>query len=76
MATYKAKNGFILQDATTPGGWTITTAQDIITALLAYPYYETVATCFLWEALEQAAGDRKEYANIDDLAHYIAENYI
>ena len=73
---YKAKNGLTLLSAETPDGWTIRTAQDILTALLAFPYFQTVADAFIWEALEQATTDRKEYADIKDLAQYIAENYI
>ena len=73
---YKAKNGLILKDSTTPDGWTIRDGNDIITALLAFPYFQTVATCFILEALQQAADSRKEYADIKDLAAYIAENYI
>lgn len=73
---YKAKNGLIIKDATTPDGWTIRNADDIITALLSFPYFQTVATCFIVEAMQQAADSRKEYADIKDLAAYIAENYI
>lgn len=73
---YKAKNGFTLQDSNTPAGFEIKTAEDIITALLCYPAFETVATGFIWEALDQAIKERKEYANIDDLAEYLAANYI
>ena len=73
---YKAKNGLIIKDATTPDGWTIRNADDIITALLSFPYFQTIATCFIVEAMQQAADSRKEYADIKDLAAYIAENYI
>lgn len=73
---YKAKNGFTLLDATTPQGWTIQTAQDIVTALLAFPAFQTVAAGFIWEAIEQATNDRKEYANITELAEHLAANYI
>lgn len=73
---YKAKNGLILKDDTTPDGWTIRNANDILTALLSFAYFQTVATCFILEALQQAADSRKEYANIKELAEYIAENYI
>ena len=73
---YKAINGFTLQDATTPDGWTIRSGGDIITALLSFPYFQTVAAGFIAEALQQAADSRKEYANVKDLAEYIAENYI
>ena len=50
---YKAKNGLIIKDATTPDGWTIRNADDIITALLSFPYFQTVATCFIVEAMQQ-----------------------
>lgn len=73
---YRAKNGFTLHDNTTPAGFDIKTPQDIITALLYYPAFETVATGFIWEALDQAIKERKEYANIDELAEYLATNYI
>ena len=73
---YKAKNGFTLLDATTPQGWTIQTAEDIVTALLAFPAFQTVAAGFIWEAIEQATNDRKEYANITELAEHLAANYI
>lgn len=73
---YKAKNGFTLKDNKTPDGWTIETPQDIVTALLSYPAFETVATGFIWEAIEQAIETRKEYADIEDLAQELSENYI
>ena len=73
---YKAQNGFTLKDETTPGGWKIETAQDILTALLYFPVFETVADDFIWEALDQATEERKEYENISDLAAYLSENYI
>lgn len=74
---YKAKNGFTLEDATAPGGgWTIQSAEDIITALLTYPAFQTVATGILWEAVAQATEARKVYANIRELAEELAENYI
>lgn len=73
---YKAKNGFILHDSTTPAGFDIKTPQDILTALVCYPAFETVAAAFIWEALEQAIKERKEYANIDQLAEFLTETYI
>ena len=73
---YRGNNGFILVDAGTKWGWEIKSPQDIITALLGYPAFETVAEGFLWEALGAAVEDRKEYANIDELAQYLARNYI
>lgn len=73
---YKAKNGFTLLNAETPEGWRISRAEDIITALLSFPYFQTVATGIIWEAIGQAVNDRKEYTDIRDLAQYIAQNYI
>lgn len=73
---YKASNGITLLDAKTEWGWSIASDADIITALLGLPYFATVATPFIVDAIKQAAGDRKEYANIGDLAQHIAENYI
>lgn len=74
--TYKAKNGFTLKDAWTPGGWIIKTPDDILTALLNYPEFETVAAGFIWQAIDDAAKVKKEYENIDDLKDYLTENYI
>lgn len=73
---YKASNGITLLDADTGQGWSIASDADIITALLGLPYFATVATPFIVEAIEQAKADRKEYDNIRDLAQHIAENYI
>lgn len=73
---YKARNGFILMDSSTRYGWNIETPQDILTALLGYPAFETVYEGFIWEALDMATQERKEYSNIDELAEYLAENYI
>ena len=73
---YLARNGFMLENAETPEGWTIRSGQDVITALLSFPYFQTVATGFLLEALGQALEVKKEYADIKELAVFIAENYI
>ena len=73
---YKAQNGFTLQSSETPDGWTIQSAQDILTALLSFPYFQTVAEGILWEAIGQAVETRKEYADIKEFAQYLAENYI
>lgn len=74
---YRAKNGFILQDDTAPGGgWTIRTAEDIETALLSFPVFQTVASGILWEQIAQAVEARKEYANITEFAQFLADNYI
>ena len=75
-ASYTARNGFKLLDATTPDGWTIRTAPDIVTALQAFPAFGTVAEAFIWEALDKATEARKEYADIKELAAYILQNYI
>jgi len=74
--TYKAKNGFTLLNADTGKGWEIRTPQDIITALLIYPYFQTVGTGVIWDTIRQAVEVRKEYEDIKDLANYLAENYI
>lgn len=73
---YKAKNGFTLQDAGTPWGWTIRTAEDIETALLSFPHFQTVASGVLWEQIAQAVEARKEYANITEFAQFLAANYL
>ena len=73
---YKAKNGFTLMDNKTKDGWTIETPQDIVTALLSYPAFETVATEFIYGAIAQAVEARKEYADIEDLARELCTNYI
>lgn len=73
---YKAKNGFTLHNSDAPGGWTIRNAQDIITALLTYTYFQTVDTGILWDAIGQAVETRKEYADIKEFAQFIAQNYI
>lgn len=73
---YRAKNGFTLQDAATPWGWTIREPGDIITALLAFPHFQTVHEAFLWDAIARAVETRKEYADIREFAQYIAENYV
>ena len=73
---YRARNGFTLLDADTGKGWEIQTPQDIITALLIYPYFQTVDTGIIWDAIRQAVEVRKEYEDIKDLANYLAENCI
>ncbi len=73
---YAAKNGFILWDNTTKSGWKITKHTDVITALLEYPVFQTVATPFIWEALQWAIDDRKQWENVRELAEYIAKHYI
>ena len=73
---YKARNGFILKDDTTAQGWTIRTPQDLITALLAFPVFQTVDTGIIWQALDDATENRKEYDDIQDLADFLAAWYI
>lgn len=73
---FKAKNGFTLQDATTPDGWTIRTAEDIETALYSFPYFQTVANGILWDAIAQAVEEKKEFANIREFAEFLAAEYL
>lgn len=73
---YKGKNGLTILNSETPNGWTIKNDGDIILYLAGLPYYSTVHAVFIEDALQQAAKSRKEYADIDELAAYIAENYI
>ena len=73
---YKARNGFILKDDTTAQGWTIRTPQDLITALLAFPVFQTVDTGIIWQALDDATENRKEYDDRQDLADFLAAWYI
>ena len=76
MAEYRAKNGFTLADTMTQWGWEIRNGEDIITALEGLPEFETVAAPCIYEALESAVDERKEYANIQELADYITANFI
>ena len=55
---YKAKNGFTLQDSATKWGWNIQNANDLMTALLGYPEFETVHPDFIWDALGQATSSK------------------
>jgi len=73
---YRAQNGFTLKDETTPSGWKISSAPDIITALLEFPIFQTVATPFIWESIRYAIEDRKQYENITEFAEFISEHYI
>lgn len=73
---YKAMNGFTLDTADTGKGWEIKTADDITTALLSFPYFQTVDTGILWEAITQAVNDRKEYHDIKEFAEFLAANYL
>ncbi len=69
-------NKIVLLDATTPEGWSIASDSDIVLALMGMPYFATVATPFIEDAIKQAAGDRQTFDNVQDLAQHIAENYI
>ena len=73
---YVAKNGFTLLDARTREGWTIRNPDDLITALLAFPVFQTVHEMFLWEAIGQALETRKEYADVRDLAQYLLDHFV
>ena len=73
---YRAQNGFTLKDETTPSGWKISSVQDIITALLEFPIFQTVATAVIWESIRYAIEDRKQYENITEFAEFISEHYI
>lgn len=73
---YKAKNGLMINDSMTPAGFEIRTAEDILTALYYFPAFQTVTAGFIFEALTEAIKARKEYANITDLAEFLAANYI
>ena len=76
MSAYKARNGFTLQDADTGRGWEIKTAEDILTALLIFPAFQTISSYYIWDAIDQATTDRKEYADIREFAEYLLMNYI
>ena len=60
----------------TKWGWTIKSRQDIITALMGYHAFATVDRAFIEEAIDQAARDRQQYADIEDLAQTILTSYI
>ena len=73
---FKASNGFTLKDASTKWGWDIKDGNDLITALMGMPYFATVATGFIIEAVKESMRDRLIYDDIKDLANHIAANYI
>lgn len=73
---YKARNGFTLHNDEAPGGWRIQDAADIETALYSFPYFQTVASEIIWDAIGQAVTERKEYDDIKEFAEYLATNYI
>lgn len=63
-------------DPVTKWGWTIKSKEDIITALMGYEAFATVDRAYIEEAIEQAARDRQQYADIEDLAQTILTSYI
>ena len=60
----------------TKWGWTIKSMDDLILAILGYPYFQTVASCFVKEAVESAINDRAEWNDVEEFVGYIAEMYI
>jgi len=60
----------------TKWSWTIKSRQDIVTALMGYEAFATVGRAFIEEAIDQAARDRQQYADIEDLAQTILTSYI
>lgn len=60
----------------TKWGWSIESRADIITALMGYSAFDTVYEGFIEEAIDQAAQDRAEYEDIEELAKHLLENYI
>jgi hypothetical protein len=65
-----------LKDPATKWGWNIETEEDLLTALMGYSAFDTVYSGFLREAIDQAAEERTEYENIEDLAKTLLANYI
>lgn len=65
-----------LKDPATKWGWNIETEEDLLTALMGYSAFDTVYSGFLQEAIDQAAEERTEYENIEDLAKTLLANYI
>lgn len=65
-----------LKDPATKWGWNIETEEDLLTALMGYSAFDTVYGGFLQEAIDQAAEERTEYENIEDLAKTLLANYI
>lgn len=65
-----------LKDRKTKWGWEVKTFDDLVLAVSGYPYFETVATCFIEEAVVSAAHDRSEWNDVREIAQHIAENYI
>ena len=73
---YKGRNGIVLKDASTKWGWDIKTDDDILLAIMGYPYFATVMSEFIVDAIKESARDKKSYRDIKDLAQHIASNYI
>jgi len=63
-------------DPVTKWGWTIKSKEDIVTALMGYGSFATVDRAYIEEAIDQAARDRQQYADIEDLAQTILTSYI
>ena len=63
-------------DPVTKWGWTIKSKEDIVTALMGYGSFADVDAGYISEAVEQAARDRQQYADIEDLAQTILTSYI
>ena len=63
-------------DPLTKWGWTIKSRQDIVTALMGYEAFSTTSPGYIEEAIAQAAQDRTNYADIEDLAKTILTKYI
>lgn len=76
MSAYVARNGLTLESSETPWGWSIKSGEDIVLALEGAPALATVASAFILEALAQAMEERKTYRDIEELAAFLAENYL
>lgn len=72
----KGKTMIKLNDSRTKWGWEIKSNDDVILALDGYSIFQTVARCFIEEAVKEAEHDRSEWNDIEEFAQYIAENYI
>lgn len=65
-----------LKDRKTEWGWDVRTSDDLVLALEGDPYFQTVATPVIEEAVENAMYDRREWESVNEIADYIASNYI
>ena len=65
-----------LKDTSTKWGWKIKNTRDLVLAVLGYPYFQTVDSLLIEEAVESAAHDREEWNDVHELAQYTAETYI